>query len=126
MATDRKPFMPIDVDDDKLERLAAEKGVGKYEKPLRQAGEGEGTAAVRRAAPAPANAAKPAPKLKTVNLELPDYVWTDLKIRAARQQTSLKHLIMTALRKDGVVINEVDMIEDGRRLRGSNRPATAQ
>jgi hypothetical protein len=63
-------------------------------------------------------AAKTASKLKTVNLELPDYVWTELKIRAAHQQTSLKHVVMKALVADGVTIDARDMIEDGRRLRG--------
>jgi hypothetical protein len=60
-------------------------------------------------------------KLKTVNLELPDYVWTELKIRAAHQQTSLKHVIMKALLADGITIKACDMIEDGRRLRGANK-----
>lgn len=40
--------------------------------------------------------------MKTVNLELPDYLWTDLRIRSA----------------DRFAIKEADMIEDGRRLRG--------
>lgn len=55
--------------------------------------------------------------MKTVNLELPDYVWTDLKIRAAHEQTSVRHIVMAALQGHGVTIAEVDMIEDGRRLR---------
>ena len=57
--------------------------------------------------------------MKSLNLELPGYVWTDLKIRAAQRQTSLKHVVMTALVKDGITIQDVDMIEDGRRIRGS-------
>lgn len=128
MTTNRKPFMPLDPDlvDDRLERLAAEKGVGKFEKPAKVAGEGTPlaqTAATGDMPPATANASS---RLKTVNLELPDYVWTELKIRAAHQQTSLKHVVMKALRKDGITIQDADMIEDGRRLRGGNRPASVQ
>ena len=67
--------------------------------------------------PARRRAPTPRAKMKTVNLELPDYVWTDLKIRAARKQTSLRHIVMAALKAAGVEIAEADMIEDGRRLR---------
>lgn len=59
--------------------------------------------------------------MKTVNLELPDYVWSDLKIRAAHQQTSVRHIVMTALKGHGIAIAEVDMIEHGRRVRGANK-----
>jgi hypothetical protein len=44
-------------------------------------------------------------------------VWTELKIRAAHKQTSVKHIVMTALKADGITIAEADMIEDGRRIR---------
>lgn len=40
-----------------------------------------------------------------------------MKIRAAQQQTSLRHMVMSALCKDGIIIREADMIEDGRLLR---------
>jgi chromosome partitioning protein len=123
MTSQRKPFMAINDDDDaQLEQLARQKGVGKLEKPARESREGEGTNAVHSVPAAAAEpAAKAASKLKTVNLELPDYVWTELKIRAAHQQTSLKHVIMKALVVDGITIEARDMIEDGRRLRGSNK-----
>lgn len=55
--------------------------------------------------------------MKSFNLELPGYGWTELKIRAAQRQTSLKHVVLSALLKDGVTIADVDMIEDGRRIR---------
>jgi hypothetical protein len=55
--------------------------------------------------------------MKSLNLDLPTYAWTEMKIRAAQQQTSLRHVVMTALRKDGITIHDADMIEDGRRLR---------
>ena len=61
--------------------------------------------------------------MKSVNIDLPDYVWIDLKIRAARLQTSVRHIVMTALKADGIQIAEIDLVEDGRRLRGSDKPA---
>ena len=55
--------------------------------------------------------------MKSVNVELPDYAWTELKIRSAHQQASVRDIIMAALQKDGITINEIDMVEDGRRIR---------
>jgi hypothetical protein len=120
MKPTRAPFMPVsdDIDDSKLERLAAEKGVGTIVKPVAN-GAGEGTSAPKPQpnADAATDAATPRSEMKSLNLELPGYVWTELKIRAAQRQTSLKHVVMSALLKDGVTIQDVDMIEDGRRLR---------
>ena len=58
--------------------------------------------------------------MKALTIELPDYVWIDLKTRAARDMVSVRHLIMRMMREAGVAIEECDMIEDGRRLRGRN------
>ncbi len=132
MKTQRAPFQPVssDIDDDRLERLAEEKGVGSMVKTVtNQSRAGE---AVPIQAPVPtvqkaadievaAAGATPRSRMKTVNLELPDYVWTELKIRAAHKQTSVRHIVMTALKSEGIAIAEVDMVEDGRRVRGGNR-----
>ena len=56
-----------------------------------------------------------------INFEAPDYLSTELKIDVARKQTSVRHVIMMALKKAGFTIKDIDMIEDGRRLRGSNK-----
>lgn len=137
MKSQRTPFMPVtpDIDDDELERLARDKGVGAMVKatdpapqPEARAGQGAMPAAPRTAAlvtrstpraeaKPPESEPTPRSRMKTVNLELPDCVWTDLKIRAAHAQTSVRHIVMAALLGHGVTIAEVDMIEDGRRLR---------
>lgn len=132
MKPQRAPFMPVsnDIDDDQLERLARDKGVGAMVKPEKvQAGAGEAVAApapmaakVASETEATATGATPRSRMKTVNLELPDYVWTDLKIRSAHEQVSVRHIIMTALKEKGLTIREVDMVEDGRRARGSSKP----
>ena len=138
----RTPFMPVtpDIDDDQLERLAANKGVGSLVKPSDEkdrAGEGatspttvapDSNAAIKaetkaaippkvRRAPAPSSDPTPRDRMKSVNIELPDYVWTELNIRAAHRQTSVRHIVMTALKADGIQIAEIDLVEDGRRLR---------
>jgi len=132
MKQQRPPFMPVtpDIDDTELERLAAGKGVGALVKPTdapppRAA---EVAAIPQPVAPSPVveprtrpaaagPVATPRSRMKSINLELPDYVWTDLKIRAAHAQTSVRHIVMAALRANGIVISDADMIEDGRRLR---------
>lgn len=125
MKSSRAPFMPVtrDVDDDRLERLATSKGVGALVRPEPAAlNAGQGAPASSTATPdaiASSDGATPRTRMKTINLELPDYVWTDLKIRSAKEQVSVRHLIMGALKGQGVEIREADMIEDGRRLRGN-------
>lgn len=131
MKPQRTPFMPVtpDIDDDELERLARDKGVGAMVKasdavPAPEPRAGQGAASSVAAKPRPTitktaeeDAPTPRSRMKTVNLELPDYVWTDLKIRAAHAQTSVRHIVMAALQAHGVTIAAVDMVEDGRRLR---------
>ena len=132
MKPQRAPFLPVtsDIDDDKLERLAEEKGVGSMVKTVTNQSRAGERAPVQAPLPIvqkPAEievattGATPRSRMKTVNLELPDYVWTELKIRAAHKQTSVRHIVMTALKSEGFTIAEVDMVEDGRRVRGINR-----
>lgn len=74
-----------------------------------------------RSRPVPAapedNLPTPRARMKPLNVELPDYVWIELKSRAAREMVSVRHIIMTLLQDSGIAIAEVDLIEDGRRLR---------
>ena len=61
----------------------------------------------------------PRARMKTLNIEVPDYAWIAIKMRAAQEMVSVRHIMMSALKADGIEIKGVDMIEDGRRLRGS-------
>jgi hypothetical protein len=61
--------------------------------------------------------ATPRSRMKSAKIELPDYLWVELKKKAAEDMTSLRYLIMTALREKGFHISDADMIEDGRRRR---------
>jgi hypothetical protein len=132
----RTPFQPLDDDlDTRIETLAREKGVSTLVRPA----QGEQGARVSETPPAPVSAAgtpaiaspgiaaapsdasfEQAPArtpMKTLNVELPDYVWTALKIRAAERKTSVRYVIMDALRRDGIAINEIDMIDASQRTR---------
>jgi hypothetical protein len=129
MKIQRPAFMPLspDIDDTRLEQLAREKGVGTMERPALTEPASPPMPSGQVAAPSKAiepqaseTSPTPRARMKTLNLELPDYVWTELKIRAAHRQTSLRHVVMAALVGDGVSIADVDMVEDGRRLRGGS------
>lgn len=127
MKPNRPPFVPLDPDlaDQKLETLAREKGVGTLQRPAPQGEQGPNVAspALAPIPEQPRSGATPRARMKPLNVELPDYVWTELKIRAAHRQTSVRHVILSALVNDGITIAESDMIEDGRRARGSNAEA---
>lgn len=124
MATERKPFQPLDTDiDDKLEKLARNNGVGTMTKPEpapSMGGEGPLKPQPGPTTVAIAQQSTPRDRMKNVSLDLPDYVWTDVKIRAAQDQTSMRYIIMKALRAEGITIKDVDMIEDGRQNRGGH------
>lgn len=58
--------------------------------------------------------------MKNFSIEIPDYVWKELKLRAAHRGTTIKHVILHSLKFEGFEIRNADMIEDGRRDRGGN------
>lgn len=56
--------------------------------------------------------------MKPLNTEVPGYTWTSLKIRAAQEMTSVRYIVLSALRDAGIDVRDADLVEDGRRLRG--------
>lgn len=120
MLEQRKPFRALDVeiDDSRLERLAEQKGVATMVKPGSEAG--EETKAARKPKVDPESLPTPAAQMKNFSIEIPDYVWKELKVRAAHRGVTIKHVIMESLRREGFEIRKADMIEDGRRNRGGN------
>lgn len=122
MRPSHTPFLPVsaDIDDEALESLARDKGVGALVKPERAqrvAIEPPGLRPSEAVASPGVAAPTPRHRMKPINIELPDYAWTELKIRAARAQVSVRHIIMTALKQQGIPIADIDLVEDGRRLR---------
>jgi hypothetical protein len=119
MSTTRKAFAPLtaDIDDTSLENLARSKGVATMVKTAPQVEEGDqAPMETPKAEPVdPDLVPTPRSQMKNLNIELPDYVWKELKIRAAHRGTTIKHVIMTSLKSEGFEIRQADMIEDGRR-----------
>lgn len=121
----------LDLIDQRLESQAAEKGIPTLVDPKPEPPPpppmDAALAAVRTIgkAPKPARQERPAAatgtpraRMKALNIEVPDYAWIELKMRAAREMVSVRHVIMSALKASGIEIKEADMVEDGRRLRG--------
>lgn len=123
----RPSFQSVELDpiDQRLEAKAVEKGIPTLVSPKSEstAPTTAATQAVtspRKSKPAgDAQQATPRDRMMTVNIEVPAYVWIALKTRAAQEMSSIRHFTLKALREQGIEINEADMIEDGRRLRGS-------
>ncbi len=123
--TFRPSFQSVELDpiDARLDAKAAEKGIptlviAKAEAAPQIEPPPPVAAVPRKVSRGAAKEATPRSRMKGLKIELPDYVWVALKMKAAEEMVSLRHVIMTALKKQGVVINDADMIEDGRRLRG--------
>lgn len=123
--SDRKPFISVDadIDDARLEGLAQRKGVGTMIKPANEQGEGARQPrlqGVTKPVPAvdPDTIPTPRTQMQSVKIEIPDYLYTELRVRSAHRRTTIKHVIMHSLKLEGFEIRDADMIEDGRRDRG--------
>jgi hypothetical protein len=55
-------------------------------------------------------------KSRRIHINVPIYAIKDLKDRATADDTTLRYVVLTALRAFGIDIKDVDMIEDGRRV----------
>lgn len=121
-------FQSVEIDeiDIRLEKKALEKGIptlvtpkAKEEQSLEQRAD-ENRDQKEKSRKSSTAKATPRSRMKSLNIELPDYAWIELKTKAARQMVSVRHLIMSALIDTGIEIKDGDIIEDGRRLRGKN------
>ncbi len=114
MTTSAHDFKPVEIDelDQKLNETAARKRIPTMKSTEIVDPETNGSTDVPMAASRPLTAPR-----KPLSIEVPDYLATELKIKAARQSVTVRHLVLTALVAAGYDIEAVDMDEDGRRLR---------
>lgn len=123
----RPPFQAVELDpiDARLEAKAIERGIPTLVAPKLDSALADEeaplpepiTPASRKPARQSQKQATPRSRMKGFRIELPDYTWIALKKQAAEEMVSLRYLIMTALRAQGIPINDADMGEDGRRNR---------
>ena len=98
---------PLDVDDRALDQLAGMMGVPSLVRP--------------KATPAPTappmEAHERPRQAEKLTIVIPGYLMDALRQGAAGERTTVRHLVMTALRAQGYEIAETDMVSDGRRAR---------
>lgn len=137
--SERKPFFSIGEEVDRAaEDLARKKGIptltpptgseaapahivpgASNDKPVRTAPMPPGASA-----PAEAVAVSVAPPARAsyVKVKCPDYLLDQLYAQTRKERVTLNHVILSALREKGFRVDDADMVEDGRRLRGRSNP----
>lgn len=109
----RLPFRSIgdalDIDDAALDAVNARLGVPQMVRPVADTPRKlePSTPAIEQARPAP----------EKLTVELPGYLMDTLRITAAERRTSIRHVIMLALKTGGFAIADADLVPDGRRTR---------
>jgi hypothetical protein len=117
--TNRPAFQSVELEDpmdQRLEAKAAEKGIPTLVTPEAAA---PAVVAGKRSRAGGAAQSTPRARMKKLGVEEPDYAWIAVKTRAAREMVSVRHVIMSALRAQGIEIKDADMSEEGRRLPGA-------
>lgn len=108
---------PIDFDaaTRAVDKFSADRKIPSMVYPAEEKGRG-----VVETAPTPSVALATASRRKVIQripVEMPDYVFDEIKQRALASRCSARHIILKALRSAGIHIADEDMPEDGRRLR---------
>jgi hypothetical protein len=113
------PIQPIDFDvaERVTETFAKQRNIPTMAFPLTSSGEGQGTTPP---VTPQVVAVEPAPRseMRRMSLDLPSYVFDDIRQRALDGKCSARFVILKALRSAGIHIKEDDMAVDGRRDRG--------
>lgn len=112
---------PLDVDDAALDSINARLGVPTLTRP--QTGDVPNRKLYRfKADKEEAESAAPerAP-LEKLTIEIPVYLSDALKRSALETRTTVRHVVMSALKATGFEVAAVDLVPDGRRTRGKSR-----
>jgi hypothetical protein len=97
-----RPIAPLDVDDRALERVNDSLGVPTMVRP---------PAKVQRDDPTASRPAVPAPRRQQkLTVRIPGYLVDALKRNALEQRTTVRHLVLLALQKDGYSIEAADLM----------------
>jgi len=99
---------PLDVDDAALDRLNTTLGVPTLTKPV---------ANKRPSAEPRAPAQDLRASLEKLTVEIPAYVMDAVKRTAFERRTTVRHVILTALKAEGFEVADGDLVPDGRRRR---------
>ncbi len=98
-----RPIAPLDADDSALERVNERLGVPTMVRPQAKSTGVAAVTASRTAVPPPRRQQK-------LTVRIPGYLVDALKQRALDQRTTVRHLVLLALQRDGYTIDAVDLL----------------
>jgi len=110
----RRIAAPLDVDDAALDRINVQLGVPTLTKPVANA---KPERRIKSAPPTPVDAAPIRAALEKLTIEVPSYLADAMKRAALDRRTSVRHVVMLALKDAGFAIAAADLVPDGRRSR---------
>ena len=102
---------PLDVDDAALDRLNAKLGVPTLTKPV---------ANRKQITEAPAAVPDVRASLEKLTVEIPPYVMDAIKRAALERRTTVRHVILMALKTEGFEVADGYLVPDGRRRRATS------
>ena len=98
-----RPIAPLDADDAALERVNERLGVPVMVRPAVKTAHADVTTSNRQAVSPPRRQQK-------LTVRIPGYLVDALKRQALEQRTTVRHLVLLALQKDGNAIEAVDLL----------------
>ena len=98
-----RPIAPLDADDSELDRVNERLGVPTMVRPQAKAAGVAATTASRPAATTPRRQQK-------LTVRIPGTLVDALKRQALDQRTTIRHLVLLALQKDGYTIEPADLL----------------
>jgi len=98
-----RPIAPLDVDDDALERVNERLGVPTMVRPPVKALQAGAVTASRHAVTPPRRQQK-------LTVRIPSYLVDALKLQALEKRTTVRHLVLLALQKDGYTVEAADLL----------------
>ncbi len=97
-----RPIAPLDVDDHALERVNERLGVPTMVRPPAKSQQDAVTAS--------RHAVQPPRRQQKLTVRIPGYLVDVLKRNALEQRTTVRHLVLLALQKDGYVVEASDLL----------------
>ena len=110
LPTFRPIAAPLDVDDAALDRINRQLGVPTLTKPAAELAARHAADRSRADAISIARA-----QLEKLTIELPAYLTDAMKRKALDERTTVRHVVMLALKNAGFEVVPEDLVEDGRR-----------
>lgn len=98
-----RPIAPLDADDSELDRVNERLGVPTMVRPQAKAAGVAVATASRPAVPPPRRQQK-------LTVRIPGYLVDALKRKALEQRTTVRHLVLLALQKDGYTVEAADLL----------------